>query len=65
MCVAYLPVKRIGPTSAICNYRALDELEEIGTKKDGIRQLLNEKWRKVYWANSPYGLLTKGEMRAA
>src|SRR5262249_50216661 len=30
---------------------SLDDLEEIAAKKGGIRQLLDEKWRKVYKAN--------------
>jgi hypothetical protein len=44
---------------------SLDDLEEIATKKGGIRQLLDEKWRKVYKANAPRGLFTMSEMRAA
>ena len=34
---------------------SLDELEEIAVQKGGIRQLLDEKWRKVYKANAPWG----------
>jgi hypothetical protein len=44
---------------------SLDDLEEIATEKGGIRQLLDEKWRKVYNANTPRGVFTTGEMRAA
>jgi hypothetical protein len=31
---------------------SLDDLEEIATEKGGIRQLLDEKWVKVYKANT-------------
>ena len=44
---------------------SLDDLEEIAAAKGGIRQLLDEKWRKVYKANAPRGLFTRGEMHAA
>ena len=44
---------------------SLDDLEEIAAEKGGIRQLLDEKWRKVYQANAPRGLFTMAEMRAA
>ena len=44
---------------------SLDDLEDIAAEKGGIRHLLDEKWRKVYQANAPRGLFTKGEMRAA
>ena len=44
---------------------SLDDLEDIARGKGGIRQLLDEKWRKVYQANAPRGLFTKAEMRAA
>jgi hypothetical protein len=44
---------------------SLDDLEEIAAKKGGIRQLLDEKWRKVYRANAPRELFTQHEMRAA
>jgi hypothetical protein len=44
---------------------SLDDLEEIAAQKGGIRQLLDEKWRKVYRANAPRGLFTVGEMRTA
>jgi hypothetical protein len=43
---------------------SLDELEEIAAEKSGIRQLLDEKWRKVYQASNPRGLFATGEMRA-
>lgn len=43
----------------------LDELEQIAAGKGGIRQLLDEKWRKVYQANAPRGLFTTHEMHAA
>ena len=42
---------------------SLDELEDIAAEKGGFAQLLDEKWRKVYQANAPRGLFTKGEMR--
>jgi hypothetical protein len=44
---------------------SLDDLEDIAAAKGGIRQLLDEKWRKVYQANAPRGLFTRGEMSAA
>jgi hypothetical protein len=44
---------------------SLDDLEEIAAEKGGIRTLLDEKWRKVYQANSPRGLFTQLEMHAA
>ncbi len=44
---------------------SLEELDEIATQKVGIRALLDEKWHKVYQANAPRGLFTKGEMHAA
>jgi hypothetical protein len=44
---------------------SLDDLEEIAATKGGIRQLLDEKWRKVYRANAPRALFTQHEMRAA
>jgi hypothetical protein len=31
----------------------------------GIRQLLDENWRKVYRANAPRGLFSREEMQAA
>jgi hypothetical protein len=44
---------------------SLDDLEEIAAKKGDIRQLLDEKWRKVYQARAPRRLFTAGELRAA
>jgi hypothetical protein len=44
---------------------SLDDLEEIAAEKGGICQLLDEKWRKVYKANTPRGVFTTAEMRAA
>jgi hypothetical protein len=41
---------------------SLDDLEDIAAKKGGIRQLLDEKWRKVYKASAPRGLFTSGEI---
>lgn len=43
---------------------SLDDLEEIAAEKGGIRQLLNEKWRKVYKATAPRGLFAISELRA-
>ena len=39
-----------------------DDLEEIAAEKGGIRQLLDEKWRKVYQANAPRGRFIGSEM---
>jgi hypothetical protein len=44
---------------------SLDDLEDMAVAKGGVRQLLDEKWRKVYKANAPRGIFTTGEMRAA
>jgi hypothetical protein len=44
---------------------SLDELEVIATENGGIRQLLDEKWRKVYKANAPRRLFTRSEVHAA
>jgi hypothetical protein len=44
---------------------SLDELEEVAAEKGGIRTLLDEKWRRVYKANAPRGMFTRGELRAA
>ncbi len=44
---------------------SLDDLEDIAREKGGIRLLLDEKWRKVYQANAPRGLFTRGEMLVA
>ncbi len=65
--VVYLRVQREADVSNLGDLLlySLDDLEEIAAKKGGIRQVLDEKWRKVYQANAPRGLFTKGEMRAA
>ncbi|HEV8190198.1 MAG TPA: hypothetical protein VGP82_01750 [Ktedonobacterales bacterium] len=44
---------------------SLDDLEEIAAKRGGVQQLRDEKWRKVYRANTPRGLFTRDEMWAA
>jgi len=44
---------------------SLDDLEEIAVQKGGIRQLLDEKWRKVYKANAPCGVFTVSELHRA
>jgi hypothetical protein len=44
---------------------SIDDLEEIAAEKGGIRQLLDEKWRKVYKANAARGLFTNHEVQAA
>jgi hypothetical protein len=44
---------------------SLDDLEEIAAEKDGIRQLLDKKWRKVYKANAPRGLVAADECRTS
>jgi hypothetical protein len=65
--VAHLRVQReadIANVGDLLLY-SLDALEEIAAAKGGIRQLLDEKWRKVYRANAPRDLFTGGEMRAA
>lgn len=31
----------------------------------GVRQLLDEKWRKVYKANAPHGMFSPSEMHHA
>jgi hypothetical protein len=43
----------------------LGDLEELAAAKGGIRQLLDEKWRKVYRANAARGLFTMDKMRAS
>ena len=45
--------------------QGLDELEAIAAENGGIRQLLDETWRKVYQANCLRRLFTREEMRAA
>src|SRR5690242_5066565 len=44
---------------------SLDDLEAIAAEKGGIRQLLDEKWRKVYRANAARGVFGRTEMRPA
>ena len=44
---------------------SLDEPENIAAEKGGIRQLLDEKWRKVYKAGTPRGLFSVAEMQVA
>jgi hypothetical protein len=44
---------------------SLEELEAVAEAKGGIRQLLDEKWAKVYKASSPRALFTRGELRHA
>ncbi len=44
---------------------SLDERETVAERKGGIRRLLDEKWRHVYRANAPQGLLSRSEVRAA
>jgi hypothetical protein len=44
---------------------SLDDLEGIARDKGGIRQLLDEKWRRVNQANAPRGLFAETEMRVA
>ena len=43
----------------------LDNLGEFAAEQGGIRQLLDELWRKVYKANSPRGLFRSTELKAA
>jgi hypothetical protein len=44
---------------------SLDDLEGMAAERGGIRQLLDEKWHKVYQVNAPRGLFTNGVMRKA
>lgn len=48
---------------------SLDDLEDIAAAKGGIRQLPDEKWRKVYKANASRGIFSMqeftGQMLAA
>jgi hypothetical protein len=44
---------------------SLEELEAVAETKGGIRQLLEERWAKVYKASSPRGLFTQSKLRAA
>ncbi len=65
MCLLASVVEQIAAVLARCALHWLGNLEKIAADKGGIRQLLDEKWRKVYRANAPRGLFTRGEMRAA
>lgn len=62
--VAHLRVQREADVSNLGDLLlySLDELEAIAAERGGMRQLLDEKSRKVYQANTPRGLFTKGEM---
>jgi hypothetical protein len=44
---------------------SLEELEAVAEQKGGIRQLLEEKWTKVYKVSTPRGLFTGSELRDA
>jgi hypothetical protein len=44
---------------------SLNELEAIAKEKGSIRQLLDEKWRKVYKVSSPRGMFTQPEQQRA
>src|SRR5215472_4222592 len=50
--VAHLRVQREAEVSNVGDLLlySLDDLEDIAREKGGIRQLLDEKWRKVYQA---------------
>jgi hypothetical protein len=65
--VVHLRVQREADVSNVGDLLlySLDDLEDIAAAKGGIRQLLDEKWRKVYQANAPRGVFTPSEMRAA
>jgi hypothetical protein len=65
--VAHLRVQREADVSNLGDLLlySLDELEAIAAEKGGIRVLLDEKWRKVYQANAPRGVFTRGEMQVA
>jgi hypothetical protein len=43
----------------------LEELEAVAEAKGGIRQLLDEKWTKVYKANDQRDLFIRGELHRA
>jgi hypothetical protein len=43
----------------------LEELEAVAERKGGICRLLEEKWAKVYKANTLRGLFTRAEVRQA
>jgi hypothetical protein len=63
--VAHLRVQREADVNNVGDLLlySLDELEEIAAERGGIRQLLGEKWRKVYKATVPHGLFPQGEVR--
>ncbi|HEV8194377.1 MAG TPA: hypothetical protein VGP82_23245 [Ktedonobacterales bacterium] len=65
--MVHLRVQRVAGVSKVGDLLlySLDDQKDIAAEKSGIRQLLDEKWRKVYKANTPRGLFTHGEMRAA
>lgn len=65
--VAHLHVQREADVSNLGDLLlcSLDELEDISAKKGGIRQLLDEKWRKVNKAGIPRRLSSTDEMHAA
>jgi hypothetical protein len=65
--VVRLRVQREGDVSNVGDLLvySLDELEAVAAEKGGIRQLLDEQWRKVYKAAAPRGLFTRRERRAA
>lgn len=44
---------------------SLDDLMDIAREKGDIRQMLDEKCRKVYRANTPRCLFNESEMHAA
>jgi hypothetical protein len=61
--VAHLRMQREADVSNLGDLLlySLDELEAIAAEKGGVRQLLDEKWRKVYKANAPRRLFTCDE----
>jgi hypothetical protein len=65
--VAHLRVQREADVSNLGDLLlySLDDLEEIAAEKGGIRQLLDEKWCKVYLADAPRRLFTKQDLHAA
>lgn len=65
--VAHLRVQREADVSNLGDLLLynLDDLEAIVAEKGEISQPLDEKWRKVYKAGTPYGHFTVCEMRAA
>lgn len=65
--VAHLRVQREADMANVGDLLlySLDDLEDIAAAKGGIRQLLDEKWRKIYKANTPRGLFSAAELHAA